>query len=258
MSGAPVLAEHRDGVLWLTLNRPERRNALDTPMAEALRAELDGVARAKTARAVVLTGAGDAFCAGGDLSNKAAFDNGFLHWMRQIGELVVQLHHLAVPTVAAVNGPAYGLGANLALACDLTFAAEKATFCEVFSLRGLAVDGGGTWLLPRLVGAKRAKELAFLGDRLSAAEALEFGLVNRVVPDGDLGKAVIEVAQRLATGATLALSLTKAMLNRAFGLTLEEAVEDEARSQAVCVASADAREGFAAFVERRPPEFTGA
>lgn len=248
-----VLAEHRDDVLWVTINRPEMRNAVDLEVCDALRAELRDV----QARAIVLQGAGTAFCSGGDLADKASLGLGTLNWMRRVGDLVLSIANAPVPTIAKVHGPAFGLGANLAFACDLTLASEGASFCEIFAQRGLSVDGGGTWLLPRLVGLKKAKELAMLCERIDAAQALELGLVNRVVPEGELDALVEDWATRLASGATQALGLIKSMMDDAFGISLEEALEREGQAQAISVASNDVAEGFKAFMEKRPANFVG-
>jgi 2-(1,2-epoxy-1,2-dihydrophenyl)acetyl-CoA isomerase len=177
--------------------------------------------------------------------------------MRRVGESVLALHHLPKPTIAKVNGVAAGLGCNYALGCDLVVAAESARFSQIFARRGLSVDGGGTWLLPRLIGLHRAKELAFFADILSAEEAREFGIVNRVVPDAELDKVVEEWAARLAAGPPIALSMTKAMLNHASAVSMAQAVEDEARCQVVNMATADVAEAMQAFLQKREPRFKG-
>jgi enoyl-CoA hydratase/carnithine racemase len=207
---------------------------------------------------VVITGAPGAFCSGQDLG---ALNEGvprhFLQRMRYIGEVALTLHRLPQPTIAKVNGVAAGAGLNLALGCDLIVAADSARFSEIFSKRGLSVDFGGTWLLPRLIGLHRAKELAFFADIISAQEAERLGLVNRVVPAHELDAFVNDWASRLAAGPPLALSETKRMLNNSFGATMEQSLEEEGWSQAVNFATEDTAEAMAAFVEKRDPRFVG-
>ena len=161
------------------------------------------------------------------------------------------------PVIASIDGPAVGAGLTLALACDLIVASDVARFSEIFAKRGLALDGGSSWLLPRMVGLHKAKELTFFADILSAAEAEEFGLVNRVVPADELDAFVDDWASRLAAGPPIALSLSKKMLNNATHVTLAQALEDEARSQSVTLASDDTADAFKAFVEKREPNFKG-
>jgi 2-(1,2-epoxy-1,2-dihydrophenyl)acetyl-CoA isomerase len=161
------------------------------------------------------------------------------------------------PVVAAVSGVAVGAGCNLALACDLTVAADNARFSEIFVRRGLAADMGGSWILPRLIGLHRAKEIAFTGDMLSASEAMEMGLINRVVPHALVMEEAKSLAGRIARNAPLALRMTKEGLNRSGGLSIEEAVKQEVVAQTICGSSQDAREGIMAFLEKREPRFTG-
>jgi 2-(1,2-epoxy-1,2-dihydrophenyl)acetyl-CoA isomerase len=177
--------------------------------------------------------------------------------MREVSDVALALHRLPQPVIAKVRGVAAGAGCNLALAADLVVASSSARFSEIFSRRGLSVDFGGTWLLPRLVGLHRAKELAFFADVLSADEVHAMGLLNRVVPDEDLDRFVDGWAARLATGPTLALSMTKKMLNDSMANGMEQAVEEEARSQAVNFGTTDTVEAIEAFLERRDPRFEG-
>ncbi|MGH2829834.1 MAG: enoyl-CoA hydratase/isomerase family protein [Steroidobacteraceae bacterium] len=259
-----------DGVLWLTLNRPERRNAVAPEMREEMLASLADAKADQAVRCIVITGAGDAFCSGVDLGKsgatkdaaaeqqpardpqavKAAMKAGMQRVIRAIWEL-------EKPVVAAVNGVAAGGGAQLALVCDLVIASESARFIEIFVQRGLAVDSGGGWLLPRLIGLHRAKELVFFGDALGAADAASMGLINRVVADTDLTRTVTEIATRLATGATVAIGLSKRLLNRALETDLETALDEEASAQADNSMTGDFREGVRAFIEKRPPQFQG-
>jgi 2-(1,2-epoxy-1,2-dihydrophenyl)acetyl-CoA isomerase len=177
--------------------------------------------------------------------------------MRHIGDVALRLHRLAKPTIAKVNGVAAGAGCNLALGCDLVVASDEARFSEIFARRGLSIDFGGSWLLPRLIGLHKAKELAFFAEVISAKEALEFGIVNRVVSAAELDAFVDDWATRLAAGPPLALSMTKTMLNNSFAVSMEQALEDEARSQTVNFGTADMAEAMAAFLEKRSPVFEG-
>lgn len=245
------------GVVTVTLCRPERRNAIDTAMWRGLRQAFSEVARSEDDRVLVLTGAGGAFSSGADLGDPEAGSTHQLVRMRMIGDVALALHRIAKPTIAKVRGVAAGAGANLALGCDLVVASEDARFSQIFPLRGLSVDFGGSWLLPRLVGLHRAKELAFFGEMVGAAEAERIGLVNRVLPDDALDAFVEDWARRLAAGPPLALASTKALLDDSFTMGMAEAVEREAAVQAVNLASEDGREAILAFLERRAARFSG-
>jgi 2-(1,2-epoxy-1,2-dihydrophenyl)acetyl-CoA isomerase len=252
-----VLIDRADGVVTLTMNRPERKNAITVEMTEALIAALREVAGRRDDRVLVLTGAGDEFCSGADLSAPSELTDDGLLYMRRVGEAVLALHQLPKPTIAKVPGVAAGLGCNLALGCDLIVASDAARFSEIFARRGLSLDGGGSWLLPRLVGLHKAKELAFFADILSAKEAADAGLVNRVVAHTELDAVVDEWARRLASGPPIALSMTKTMLNNSASLSMAQAVEDEARCQNVNFRTADMAEAMLAFAEKREPRFSG-
>jgi 2-(1,2-epoxy-1,2-dihydrophenyl)acetyl-CoA isomerase len=249
-------------VSYLTLNRPEALNAL-TPGGRDRLIEL--LARASAdpdVRAVVLTGAGRGFCSGADLRGASGGGEripGDVARTLRLGaqRLVAAVLDCEKPVIAAVNGTAAGLGAHLALACDLVLAAESAKFIEVFVRRGLVPDGGGAYLLPRLIGPQRAKELMFFGDALSATDAERFGLVNRVVPDGELDKTAREWATRLAAGPTRALALTKQLVNASLDSDRATAFAAEAAAQEINMTTGDAQEGVASFVERRSAEFRG-
>lgn len=247
-----------DGVVTVTLNRPPKKNAINSVMWDELLATFDEVAVNAEDRALVLTGApgSGAFCSGADLTDLTEHATG-VPWMRHIGDVALRLHRLPKPTIAKVNGVAAGAGLNMALGCDLVVASDEARFSEIFARRGLSIDFGGSWLLPRLIGLHRAKELAFFADVISAKEAADFGLVNRIVPAAQLDAFVDDWARRLAAGPPLALSLTKAMLNHSFNVTMDQALEDEARSQTVNFNTADAAEAMAAFIEKRDPKFQG-
>jgi len=256
--GAPeMLVERSDaGVVTLTLNRPHVKNAISGDMWEELRRVFQEVTQNPADRVLVITGAGGDFCTGADLSGVMR-DGHPLDGMHPVTAAAIALHELAKPVIAKVRGAAVGAGMNLALGCDLIVASENARFSEIFARRALSVDFGGTWLLPRVVGLHKAKELAFFGDMLSAREANEIGLVNRVVPDGELDDFVADWARRLAQGPTIALQMTKRMLASASSLSLAEALGWEATAQAVNFASSDTREGVAAFLEKRTPVFRG-
>ncbi|MFJ9118061.1 enoyl-CoA hydratase/isomerase family protein [Streptomyces sp. NPDC102394] len=250
------------GVARLTLNRPEALNALTPDQRELLVELLAGASADPDVRAVVLTGTGRGFCAGADLRGGAAGGErvaGDVARLIRTGaqRLIAAVLDCEKPVIAAVNGTAAGLGAHLALACDLVLAAESARFIEVFVRRGLVPDGGGAYLLPRLVGPQRAKELMFFGDALSAADAERVGLVNRVVPDAELDKTAREWAARLAAGPTRALALTKQLVNASLDGDRAAAFAAEAAAQEINMTTADAQEGVRSFVERRSPEYRG-
>ncbi|GAA4825045.1 enoyl-CoA hydratase/isomerase family protein [Streptomyces ziwulingensis] len=245
-----------DGVRTLTLNRPHRKNALDTELWEALRAALEAAGRDRSVRALVLTGAGGAFCSGADIS-KGLSGVHPVYRMRTLTEVTLLLHELPVPTVAKVTGAAVGAGWNLALGCDLVVSVPRARFSQVFTRRGLSPDCGGSWLLPRLVGLQQARRLALLAETIDAAEAHALGLVTWVVDPGKVDAFVDALTARLAAGAPVALAQTKALLNEGAGSTLREALAAEARAQGVNFATADAPEAYAAFADRREAHFTG-
>ncbi|NEE14966.1 enoyl-CoA hydratase/isomerase family protein [Streptomyces sp. SID7499] len=262
MTGGAVLHTTGDHVLSVTLNRPESLNALTPGQREDLIGLLSEASAAAEVRAVVITGTGRGFCAGADL--RAAGPPG----ERRAGDvartlrtgaqrLIAAVLDCEKPVIAAVNGTAAGLGAHLAFACDLVLAAESARFIEVFVRRGLVPDGGGAYLLPRLVGPQRAKELMFFGDALDAAEAERLGLVNRVVRDEELEKTARSWAERLASGPTRALALTKQLVNASLDTDRAAAFAAEAAAQEINMTTADAREGVRSFVERRSPEYRG-
>lgn len=246
-----------DGVVTITLDRPDRKNALSGQMFDELLTTFLDVQRRDDDRVLVITGTGGDFCSGADLAAPASPDSHPLERMRNVADVALALHRLSKPAIAKVRGVAVGAGWNLALGCDLIAAAEDARFSQIFARRGLSVDFGGTWLLPRMVGLHKAKELALLADILSADEARELGLVNRVVPDGELDDLVDDWARRLADGPPVALSLSKRMLNDGHRLSMDQALEDEGRAQVANFATADTAEAFAAFLDKRDPVFTG-
>lgn len=244
------------GVLTITLNRPERKNAIDDAMWHDLYDVLGEAERSEDDRVVVLTGAGEDFCSGADLSSGLE-EGSRLARMRFVGQVALRLHLLAKPTLARVDGVAVGAGCNLALGCDLVVASDRARFSEIFVRRGLSVDFGGSWLLPRLVGMHKAKELVLLGEMVTASEAEKIGLINRVVSPAELDQTVASWASRLAEGPSIALSMSKRMLEHGPNLSFAQAVEEEAVCQTVNFATEDTREALLAFREKRPAVFRG-
>jgi 2-(1,2-epoxy-1,2-dihydrophenyl)acetyl-CoA isomerase len=260
-----LLVERADGVGTVTLNRPEKKNAINGPMWRELIDVFEEVADTPSDRVLVITGAGDGFCSGADLSpgdnpDLATQDGGIgstFREMRVVGRAALRLHQLPQPSIAAVNGVAAGAGLNLALGCDLIVASERARFSEIFSKRGLNVDFGGSWLLPRLVGLHKAKELVFFADIIDAVEAERIGIVNRVVPADDLAKVAGELATRLAALPPIQLSISKKLLNQSFSVSMADALEFEDTAQAMNFASKDTSEAMLAFLQKREPKFTG-
>jgi enoyl-CoA hydratase/carnithine racemase len=253
-----LVVERHDGVVTVTMNRPQKKNAVTGAMTRELTSVFREVALSREDRVLVLTGAGGDFSSGADLTDSAGELTGSgLYYMRRISDLALALHAVPQPTIAKVPGVAAGMSANLAFGCDLVVASEEARFSEIFAKRGLALDCGGSWVLPRRVGLHKAFELAYFADVISAAEALEFGLVNRVVPATELDKAVNEWASRLAAGPPLALSMIKAQLHVGAESSLAQALEYEATCQTVNFNSADTAEAMAAFVQKREPKFQG-
>ena len=256
---AAVLVETADGVATVTLNRPSALNSLTVPMKRDLLAAFRRLERDASVRAVVLTGAGRAFCAGQDLRERLQPDAAPLgeEVRERYNPIIRAMRSLPKPIVGAINGVAAGAGASLAFACDLRIAAEGASFVLGFGRVGLVPDSGATWFLPRLVGSARAAEMALLGDAASAPDPLRMGLVSKVVPADELASEARAVAARLATSAPRAVALTKRALDTTWDRTLDEALEYEAQLQDVAGRTADHREGMTAFLEKRPPRFTG-
>lgn len=251
-----IEVERSEGIVTITLNRPAKKNAMNQLMWDELRAQLRAIAGNSDDRVVVITGSEGAFCSGADLSDGTTDDAG-LRSMRNVGDVVMALHNLPQPTIAKVNGVAAGAGCNLALGCDLIVSGASGRFSEIFVKRGLSLDFGGSWLLPRLIGLHKAKELAFFADVISAEEAERFGIVNHVVPDNDLDKFVDEWAARLAAQPPLAIAMTKSMLNRSIGGSMHEALENETLSQTVNFKTEDTREAMIAFLKKTTPRFNG-
>jgi 2-(1,2-epoxy-1,2-dihydrophenyl)acetyl-CoA isomerase len=249
--------DRKDGVVTVTMNRPERKNAASDTMWDELLDTFRDIAGNSDDRVMVLTGAGGEFCSGADLTGGGQKNQHGLARMRHIGDVCLALSKIPQPTIAKVRGVAVGAGCNMALGCDLVVAGETARFSQIFSKRGLSLDFGGSWVLPRRVGLHRAKELAFFGDILSAAEAAELGLVNRVLDDASLDSFVDDWAARLAAGPPIALAQTKQMLNNSMSVSLDQALELESAAQAINFVTSDTVEALRAFVEKREPRFTG-
>lgn len=250
-------------VATITLNRPERLNAAPPAMFDEIRAALD-VLPQLGARALLITGEGRAFCSGADLAGRDAEPAATTRGARAREALtahyaptMLALARLPVPVVAAVNGPAAGIGCSLALAADFTLAARSAYFLEAFVNIGLVPDGGATWMLPRLVGKARATEMMMLGERIAAERAEAWGLIHRAVADAELMREAQVLAARLAAGPTRALGLMRQGLARALEQTYAEALATEAEHQCIAADTEDAREGAAAFLGRRKAVFAG-
>ena len=258
--GSPALrVERSDRIATLTLDRPDALNALTVDLKEELLAAFRSLAGDRSVRAVIVTGAGRAFCAGQDLRERLepAAAPLEVEVRDRYNPIIRAMRELDQPIVGAINGVAAGAGASIALACDVRLAAEGASFILAFGRIGLVPDSGASWLLPRLVGAARAADIALVGDPLSATEAARIGLVRQVVPAAELGSAARELATRLAGLAPRAAALTKRLLEDGWRATLDEALEAEAEAQGEVGAGRDHAEGLAAFVEKRAPSFRG-
>ena len=264
-----TLVERSEGLVTVTFNRPHKKNALNAGNWADLDKVLREVARNSGDRALLLTGADGNFSAGAEIGGSGGIGadkvsgltgqapQAIIHEMRVVGEIVRQLHRLPKPTLAVVDGVAVGVSLGLVLACDLVIASDRARFSEIFIRRGLALDGGNSWTLPRAVGLRRAKQMAFFGDMVSASDALAWGLINEVVPAEELSKTGLEWGRRLATAPTTAISVIKRQLDDSALLTMEQALEAEAQGQHITYTTSDVREGIASFLERRDPRFTG-
>jgi len=252
-----IIVEKKDNIATVTLNLPEKLNALDLFMREELKDAFWGFATADDVKVVLVTGSGRAFCAGGDITTmKGVTSPAGRDRLKNVHRLVRAMVTLEKPIIAAVNGPAIGAGFSIALACDMVLASEKAKFAASFVKIGLIPDMGGFYLLPGRVGVHRAKELMMTGRTFGAAEAEAMGIVNRVVPDDELMKSAMEMAGSLANGPSRSYAMIKSALNR-WPAGLEELLEIEANMQAVCFETRDFKEGMQAFLEKRPPKFTG-
>lgn len=242
--------EVRQGVAWLRLNRPEKRNAVDAELRAALAQAVRQAERDPDVRVVALIGSGQAFCAGGDMVEFQERAGAMERIRHEYERILLGLHNMPKPTIAALNGVAAGIGVSLALCCDLRYAVPSASLKEAFVDVGLTVDGGASWLLPRLIGSGKALELFYTGDDLPAEQAERLGLVNRILPVDQLEDHVAEVAGRLAAGPAQALAAMKRSVNHAASSTLEEAMDFEFLLQGVMMESDEFRQRVQAFVER--------
>jgi len=244
------------------MNRPDARNAVNAEMRDELIGVFTDARTNGDIRALVLTGSGKGFCTGADLSGPRGQGptgpGAGREVMKQSSQrLIRSVWELEKPVIAAVNGVAAGLGSHLAFASDLVIASQDARFIEVFVRRGIAIDAAGAFLLPRLIGLSKAKELVFFGDDLGAGDAMKIGLINKVVPGDELAAAAREWAEKLAKGPTFAIGMSKRLLNRSLESSFETALEEEALVQSLVTQSEDTREGMTAFMERRTPQFKG-
>jgi len=260
MSYTTLLTDLADGVMTLTLNRPEVLNAFNDQMAEEVQDALKKTERDEAVRCLVLTGAGKGFCAGQDLGALRSRDEAVSfreHLGRTYNPIVSKLRAIEKPVIGQINGAAAGAGLGIALACDLRYAAEGAKFRMAFSGIGLAPDSGTSFFLPRLIGYARAYEMAITNQPITAEQALGWGMVNAVFPADQLAAAVRELALKLAQAPTQAFGLTKRAMNKAFQFTIEEALDYEAHVQEIAGRTADYKEGVAAFLDKRAPRFAG-
>lgn len=258
-----LLFEKKDGYAVITMNRPDKLNAFNDELTFKLQDALKEAEKDPDVRAVVLTGAGRGFCSGQDLQNRDFSDNTAARpslgdsIRRRYNPIVLKLRRMEKPIIAAVNGVAAGAGASLAFACDLRIVADNATFVQSFTKVGLVPDSGATFVLPRLIGLTKAYELMISADKIDAAKAMDLGLVNKVVPLGQLMPEALEMAAKLAKGPTKAFGLTKRAVNKAIFPDLEELLEYEAHLQEIAGRSDDFQEGVKAFIEKRQPAYSG-
>jgi 2-(1,2-epoxy-1,2-dihydrophenyl)acetyl-CoA isomerase len=267
MSDNHLLAERRDGVLYLTLDQPDKLNALSEAMMAGLLEELGRASHDADVRCVVVTGAGRGFCSGGDISRMRAHNEGQegaestveqrIAALRRSEEVSLLLYEMPKPTVASLNGAAAGAGLSIALACDLRIAADSARLVTAFARVGFSGDFGGSWLMTRLVGPARAKEFYFLGDPIDANQALAIGLVNRVVPAASLKSETEALAKRLAGGPAIAYGYMKANINAAVTADFRALLDREAVGQTMTGRTQDHKEAVKAFLEKRAPSFRG-
>lgn len=248
-----IIVENEDGVAKITLNRPEVLNALDTEIVNELKTAIKNVGEDESVRAVVITGTGRGFCSGADLGASGDVVTG----LSEVHTIIKGITNMEKPVVALINGAAAGAGLDLAMACDIRIASEKAKLSEIFVKRGLLPDCGGTYFLPRLVGLSKAKELIFTGEIIDAKEAERIGLVNKVVSAEELESTGMEMARKLAKGPTLAIGKAKIAINRAVATNLDSALKDAFNAMSFILGTEDALEGVMAFVEKREPKFKG-
>jgi len=256
-----ILVDISENIATVTLNRPEKLNALSGEMMEGLVPVIEGLAEEKAVRCVVVTGAGRGFCAGGDIAGMASGETlpseNPVARLRRLEETSRLLHEMPKPTIAMVNGPAAGAGLSIALACDIRIAGESARFGTAFVRIGFSGDFGGTWMLQRLVGPAKARELYFTGDLIDAGEAERIGMVNRVVPDDELGRETRALAERIAKGPPIALARMKQNMNLGLASDFSTLLDAEAEGMIMTGMTQDNREAVKAFLEKRPATFHG-
>ncbi|SRR5712691_361850 len=261
-AGPVILEAKHEGIATLVMNRPDRLNALNHELAMAVNDALGRIAKDSSVNVVVITGAGRAFCAGGDLGALGkGHKTGATHELEPIlragMQMVLKMRTMPQPVIAAVNGAAAGAGMNIALAADIRIAAEEATFGQNFSKVGLFPDYGGMYFLPQLVGPSKAAELFYTGDMIDAKTALALGIVNQVVPAAQLEATVRTLAERIGQGPSLPIRAVKKALFASDEKELAQALDNEVREQVRCYMSDDCREGIRAFFEKRQPKFQG-
>jgi len=259
MSYETIILERKDGVATLTLNRPEKLNAINRKMTKELNSAVVEMAKDRDVRALVVTGAGRGFCSGADVSDiaQAAVPIENRYWTQMLHKVILALTDLEKPVIAKVNGVAVGVGCSLVLCADIIIASENAKFSLIFSRIGLIPDGGSLFHLPRLVGPAKAKELIFTAKMLDAKEAERIGLINNAVPADELDKEVNMLAKQLAEGPTAALGIAKKIINKGLSMDLSSILECEAFGQTIAGTTEDTQEGVMAFLEKRKAEFKG-
>jgi len=255
-----LLVKTDQGVATILLNRPEKFNAMDEDSIRESTEALKRLALDDSIRAVIITGAGSAFCAGADRDSHIFSMNGsqeFWIFMQMINEMILTIRNMPKPVIAAVNGPAVGGGCNVALACDIIIAAQSSYFCQIYSKIGIHPDAGGTYFLPRLVGSARACELMFTGRAVNAAEALEIGMINRVVTSEQLLDTAQDLARKMARRSPMAIKMIKSSIYSSLKSDLETVLEQEAKAVSILMFTDDHREAMAAIDEKRQPVFRG-
>jgi 2-(1,2-epoxy-1,2-dihydrophenyl)acetyl-CoA isomerase len=259
MSYETIILEKKEGVATLTLNRPEKLNALNRKMTEELESAMIEIRKDRDMRALVITGAGRGFCSGADIGDmaQAPAPTETRYWTQTAHKIILALTDLEKPVIAKVNGVAVGIGCSLALSADIIIASENAKFSLIFSRIGLIPDGGSLFHLPRLVGPAKAKELIFTAKIIDAKEAERIGLINKVVPADELDNEVDTLTKQLAEGPTVAFGIAKKIINKGLSMDLSSVLECEAFGQTIAGTTEDAQEGVIAFLEKRKPKFKG-
>jgi 2-(1,2-epoxy-1,2-dihydrophenyl)acetyl-CoA isomerase len=254
-----IVLERKENITTLTLNRPEKLNAINQKMIEELESAIAEISKDKSVRVLIITGAGRAFCSGADVSDMAQATAPIetRYWLAGAHKIVLAITNLEKPVIAKVKGAAVGFGCSLALSTDLTIASENAQFSLIFTQIGLIPDGGALFHLPRLVGSAKAKELIFTGRKVDAKEAQRIGLISKAVPPNELDNEVSTLSKQLAEGPTVAFGIAKKIMNKGLDMSLSSVLECEAFGQTLAGTTEDAKEGIIAFLEKRKPHFTG-